>query len=76
MQKKPTITIDGRVYDGLHSVVGLRRISRFIESLVRPHVIGDELDAAFRQMASDEDREAEASEWAEGTFGDIGDATR
>ncbi len=36
MQKKLTITIDERVYAGLHTVVGRRRISRFIESLVRP----------------------------------------
>ena len=40
MQKKLTITIDDGVYHGLHTVVGRRRISQFIESLVRPHVIG------------------------------------
>jgi hypothetical protein len=43
MQKKLTITIDERVYAGLHTVVGRRRINRFIESLVRPHVIGKDL---------------------------------
>src|SRR5438874_12500405 len=36
MQKKLTITLDERVYNGLHTVIGRRRISRFIESLVRP----------------------------------------
>ena len=36
MQKKLTITLDERVYQGLHSVVGRRRISGFIERLVRP----------------------------------------
>ncbi len=36
MQKKLTITLDERVYRGLHTVVGRRRISRFIEELVRP----------------------------------------
>lgn len=43
MQKKLTITVDERVYDGLHSVVGRRRISQFIESLVRPYVVGKDL---------------------------------
>ncbi len=51
MQKKLTITIDERVYHGLHSVVGRRRISQFIESLVRPFVLGKDLEAAYQQMA-------------------------
>jgi hypothetical protein len=76
MQKKLTITLDERVYEGLHSVVGRRRISRFIESLVRPHVIGEDLDAAYRQMASDESREAEALEWAEATPMDVAHGMR
>jgi predicted CopG family antitoxin len=76
MQKKLTITIDERVYEGLHNVVGKRRISRFIESLVRPHVVGEDLDAAYRCLAADEAREAEALEWAESTIGDVADETR
>ena len=76
MQKKLTITLDERVYEGLRSVVGPRRISRFIESLVRPHVVDAGLDAAYRQMARDEAREAEASEWVDGTSGDVGDEAR
>ena len=67
MQKKLTITIDERVYAGLLTVVGRRRISRFIESLVRPHVIGKDLEIAYKQMAQEEVREAEALEWAEAT---------
>jgi predicted CopG family antitoxin len=76
VRKKLTITLDDRVYRGLHNVVGRRRISRFIESLVRPHVIGKDLDKAYRQMAREEAREAEALEWAEATVGDIADETR
>ncbi len=76
MQKKLTITIDERVYNGLHTVVGRRRISQFIESLVRPHVIGKDLEVGYEQMAQDEAREAEALEWAEGTVGDVADETR
>ena len=76
MQKKLTITVDENVYNGLHAVIGRRRISQFIESLVRPHVTSKELDAAYRQMAEDEEREAEALEWAEGTVGDVRDEAR
>jgi hypothetical protein len=76
MQKKLTITIDEQVYAGLHTVVGPRRISRFIEELVRPYVLFPDLEAAYAQMAEDEEREAEALAWAEGTVGDVTDETR
>ena len=76
MHKKLTITIDERVYEGLYSVIGPRRISRFIEDLVRPHVMSPDLEASYRQMAADEEREAEALEWAEATVGDVSDEAR
>jgi hypothetical protein len=76
MQKKLTITVDERVYQGLHLVIGRRRISKFIESLVRPYVLGKDLEAAYEQMAQEEAREAEALEWAEATVGDVADETR
>ena len=76
MQKKLTITVSEPVYDGLHKVIGRRRISKFIETLVKPHVVGEELDKAYKQMAADETREKEAIDWAEGTLGDVADETR
>lgn len=76
MQKKLTITVDENVYRGLHRVVGRRRISRFIESLVRPHVVQEELANAYREMAEEESRENEALEWAESTMGDVADEPR
>ncbi|HZU38697.1 MAG TPA: hypothetical protein VFA18_22410 [Gemmataceae bacterium] len=76
MQKKLTITLDARVYEGLHTVIGRRRISHFIERLVRPHVIGKDLEMAYQQMAQDEEREVEAREWTEATMGDVADETR
>ncbi|MBK7217339.1 MAG: addiction module antitoxin [Candidatus Promineofilum sp.] len=75
MLKKLTITIDEEVYDGLYATVGPRHISRFIEDLVRPHVTAFDLAAAYKEMAEDEAREAEALEWVEATVGDTGDAT-
>lgn len=76
MQRRLTISLDARVYAGLHSVIGRRRISRFIESLVRPHVVGRDLDAAYRQMAREDAREAEALQWAEATVGDVAGEAR
>jgi predicted CopG family antitoxin len=76
VRKKLTITIDEEVYKGLYTVIGPRRISRFIEELVRPYVMLPELEAAYEQMAQDEEREAEALEWAEATVGDVSDETR
>ena len=75
MQRKLTITIDEEVYDGLRTVVGPRKISRFIEDLVRPHVIKEAMYAAYEEMAADQIRESEALDWAEGTIGDLSDET-
>ena len=76
MQRKLTVTIDEEVYEGLREVVGPRKISRFIEDLVRPHVIKKEMYAAYREMADDRVRESEALEWAEATFGDANHEAR
>ena len=71
MHKKLTITIDEQVYKGLYQVVGKGAISQFIENLVRPYVIEDDLDNAYKQMAADQDREIEAMEWSEVLISDI-----
>jgi predicted CopG family antitoxin len=76
MAKKLTVSLDDEVYEGLHRVIGRHRISRFLETLARPHVLKDDLEAAYREMAADESREAEALEWSEGLVGDIQDAPR
>ena len=76
MQKKLTITVDEAVYKGLHSVIGRRKISQFIESLVRPHVVSASLAAGYKEMAADEEREAQALQWTEALTGDVADETR
>ena len=73
MAKKLTITVDAEVYDGLHSVIGRRRISRFLNDLARPHVIGQNLPAGYAAMAEDEAREAEANTWSDALIGDVAD---
>jgi predicted CopG family antitoxin len=76
MQKKLTITIDEYVYEGLYKMIGRGNISQFIESLIRPHVIGADLELGYQQMAQDENREGEAHEWAEAMIGDVADEAR
>lgn len=76
MQKKLTITIDEKIYRGLYAKVGEGKISRFIENLVKPHVLHQDLEQAYRAMALDEAREQEATAWIEGTMGDVNDAQR
>ena len=72
MLRKLTITVDAEVYEGLHSVIGPRRISRFLNDLARPHVVGQNLAAGYAAMAADEAREAEAEAWSEALVGDVG----
>lgn len=71
MQKRLTISIDEQVYERLYEVIGPRRISRFIEDLVRPYVMNQELESAYEQMAQDKEREVEALTWAETMFQDV-----
>lgn len=71
MQKKLTVTIDEEVYEGLRKTIGPGKISKFIEELVRPHVVHSNLESAYAEMARDKKREKEAMGWAETTFKDI-----
>jgi len=76
VSKKLTITVDDEVYTGLHSVIGRRRISRFLNDLARPHVLQGDLAGGYKAMAADEEREREATEWVENLTGDIADEPR
>jgi hypothetical protein len=76
MQKKLTLTIDEAVYEGLHKTIGRRKISKYIEDMVRPHVVRANLEAAYAAMAKDKKREKEAQEWTEIPMMDSYDQTR
>jgi predicted CopG family antitoxin len=73
MAKKLTITVEDEVYEGLHRVIGARRISRFLNDLARPHVTARDLLEGYRAMAADEEYEREAQEWIENLTGDVAD---
>ena len=76
MHKRMTITLDEAVYEGLYRMVGKRRISQFIETLVRPHVMDTTLDDGYQAMAADQAREAEAMEWCNALVEDMADEAR
>lgn len=73
MHKRMTITLDEAVYDGLYRTVGKRRMSQFIETLLRPHVLDTALDDGYRAMAADAEREGEARAWTDGLIADLAD---
>ena len=76
MHRKMTITLDETVYEGLYRIVGKRRMSQFIEDLVRPHVVDTALDDGYRAMAADSARETEELEWCNALTSDMADAAR
>ena len=71
-----TITLDETVYDGLMRVVGRGKVSQFLESLARPHVLDASMDDGYRAMSNDTQREAEVSEWINGLIVDTANAAR
>ena len=71
MSRKLTITVSDAVYEGLHRTIGRRRISQFIEKLARPHVVLQDIEASYREMAADQAREQEALEWSESLIADV-----
>ena len=53
MRKKMTITLSKQVNDGFYRTISKRRMSQFIEDLLRPHVLDNTLDAGYWDMAAD-----------------------
>lgn len=71
MRKKITITLDAAVYDWLYRTIGKRKMSQFIEDLLRPHVLDTSMDAGYKAMAADQVRESEAMEWVNALAGEM-----
>ena len=76
MTRKLTISIDDRVYDGLHAVIGRGNIGKFLEDLARPFVVTESLSAAYAELSADASRETEADEWCEAFIDDGPDEAR
>ncbi len=64
------------VYEGLYRTVGKRRMSQFIEDLLRPHVVDSSLDDGYKAMREDTERETAAMEWCNALAGDMANAAR
>jgi hypothetical protein len=60
------VTIRQEIFKVLRRIAGCRRMSVVAEPPPWP-----DLEAAYREMAADEAREAEAREWAEALVADI-----
>jgi hypothetical protein len=71
MKKKLIFRISKSVYEKLCDIFGRRRVSHSIEMLLESYGILGKLENAYRKMAQEEEREAEALEWAEATLGDV-----
>ena len=71
MQRKLTIPVSEDVYNGLHAKIGQGRISKFLDSLARPHVVECDLEQGYKAMSEDSGREAEALEWSENLMADV-----
>lgn len=69
--KKLTITVDDDVYYGLHATIGRGNISRFLNNMVRSHVVTEDIEAGYAAMAADQQREHEALAWSEAAINDM-----
>lgn len=74
MKRKLTITVSEEIYEGLHKVVGPRKISQFLQELAKPHLLSATLLAGYKEASEDHEQEAEALEWSEALLGDALDA--
>jgi len=66
MSRQLTITVSEETYNGLQTAAGNRTISEVIEELARPVVAKSNLEAEYRELSLDTEREREAAEWVEG----------
>jgi len=69
-----TYNVYEEVYEDRYRTMGKSRISQFIEKLVRPHVLDTSMDAGYKAMAADKERETEAKEWSNSLITDLADA--
>ena len=66
MSRQLVITLPDEIYEELRRRAGQDDVSGYIARLVRPSIVSpDDLEAGYRAMALDLDREREAEEWIE-----------
>jgi hypothetical protein len=73
MSKRVNLYIQDEVlWEHFTLLVGRGNVSKWIENYIRPFVDKSDLASSYKMMAQDKDRENEAQEWINGTFGDVG----
>ena len=70
--QKLTITVNDKLYKALYAEVGKGKISRFADDTMTKALKEKQLEASYREMATDVEREKEAMEWCEGLIADVG----
>lgn len=65
---------DGKVR--LLESIRLGKACRALVTILDEVPADESIELGYKQMAEDEEREAEASEWAEATVGDVADEPR
>jgi hypothetical protein len=81
MQHEMTITVDDATYQTLRPFVERQRLGELLGNFARsrfakPAYTDEELEAGYRAMAADAERENEAQVWCEAFIGDSVDQTR
>jgi hypothetical protein len=76
MPREMTITVDDTVYETLRPLVKERSLDGLLTAFARsryskPAYTEAELEADYRAMAADKEREAEAQEWCNALIGDV-----
>lgn len=71
MQKKLTLSINAEIYEALHKMAGKRKIGRFIENLVRPHIASSD---GLRERTQEEEQASVMLSWPETTDANAGEA--
>ncbi len=74
MSRTITITLEDVAYNRLQEQFGEGTIASVIENFLRPYTITEaELDAEYKAMATDQEREAETFLWDAAELGDVMD---
>jgi len=72
---KATLMLDTSVYEAIKARVGARGVGAYLSKLAQPELArtdyGDDIEAGYRAMAADEDREREAAEWVNGATEEV-----
>jgi hypothetical protein len=69
MIRQMTISVEEDVYDALAPLIAQHRLDDYISNLVRSHGGEDSSEEAYKAMAADIEREKEALEWCNASFG-------